>query len=151
MTASIRADACERRAFGRRATDTPGCVRIPGRGSLSCALRDISEGGALLAFAGETLPSAPRFWLSFADLPEVLCDVRHRRGGFIGVEFVGGVPPPVLRQIREPKDTSLVPPKLAGPTIRPSAFELIRNVRHRMLRAKVAVASKVARFSQESA
>ena len=47
----------DRRQFGRRHTHLVGRVKVSGRGTLSCIVRNMSEGGALLVFdRPETVP-----------------------------------------------------------------------------------------------
>lgn len=76
----------DRRAFGRRPTTINANVRL-GYRILTCLIKDISEGGALLEFAEDVdLPS--RLWLSWADSAEIMCEVRHQRNRRVGVQFL---------------------------------------------------------------
>jgi hypothetical protein len=82
-----RAKAFERRAFGRRRTNIRANVRI-GYRVVTCTIKDISEGGALLEF-DEHLELSARVWLSWPDQPnELVCEVRHSRNNSAGVQFV---------------------------------------------------------------
>lgn len=136
----------ERRAFGRRATDMPAYVRASGIAQQSCTIRDISGGGALLEFpAFSELPS--RIWLLLSDGTDVLCEVRHARGNRVGVEFVGGAPPLVLRHIVAPADPATQAPEIA--ISRPDRAEcrrLIASVRRTLIDTlRVALTSQVAK------
>lgn len=78
----------DRRQFGRRTTHTLGRIKLPGRPALSCLLKNISDGGALLVFDKPV-------WLPFAfllmtegDSRTFGCEVRHHYGVRVGVEFV---------------------------------------------------------------
>ena len=82
-----RAEAFERRAFGRRRTHIRASLRI-GYRVVKCTIKDISEGGALLEFE-EHLDLSGRVWLSWPDQPnELVCQVRHSRNNSAGVQFV---------------------------------------------------------------
>lgn len=82
-----RAEAFERRAFGRRRTHIRASLRI-GYRVVKCTIKDISEGGALLEF-DEHLDLSGRVWLSWPDQPnELVCEVRHSRSNSAGVQFV---------------------------------------------------------------
>ncbi len=85
---SIDDQSSDRRQFGRRHTHTIGRVKLPGRGSLPCIVRNLSDGGALLVF------DRPE-WLPFGFLLTIEgddttygCEVRHHFGERVGVEFV---------------------------------------------------------------
>jgi hypothetical protein len=78
----------ERRAFGRRDTQEHAIVRIAGRPTLRCVIRNISDGGALLDFGQEV-------WLPFqfkliweGTGRQETCDIKHQNGPRIGVSFV---------------------------------------------------------------
>jgi hypothetical protein len=78
----------ERRQFGRRPTFQHGWVKIPGRPPLTCVIRNISEGGALLQFdSAPTLPYS--FLLDIESFGLTIgCEIRHHYGEKIGVQFV---------------------------------------------------------------
>ncbi len=81
-------DHSDRRQFGRRQLHTLGRIKLPGRSSLSCTIRNMSEGGALLVF------DKPE-WLPFGFILTIegenktyACEVRHHYGERVGIEFV---------------------------------------------------------------
>lgn len=78
----------ERRAFGRRAANLTGYVYLPGKAGITCVIKDVSEGGALLEFAERvTLPSRLRLMREGSDIIAD-CNVRHTRGQQAGVQFL---------------------------------------------------------------
>lgn len=78
----------ERRQFGRRPTFQHGWVKIPGRPPITCVLRNMSEGGALLMFdQPQCLPYAFIMEVDGTGLTYG-CEVRHHYGVKVGVEFV---------------------------------------------------------------
>lgn len=80
----------DRRAFGRRESRIHAFARIPGRSAEPCVVRNVSDSGALLAFASAFEPPA-RFRLTVeAKGIDVLCEVRRRDGSEYGVAFVDG-------------------------------------------------------------
>lgn len=81
-------DHTERRQFGRRHTQDRGWVNLPGRPALTCIVRNISDGGALLVFdRTEWLPFA--FVLTIEGrAAQFGCEVRHHYGDRVGVAFV---------------------------------------------------------------
>jgi methyl-accepting chemotaxis protein len=81
-------DHSERRQFGRRNTYTLGHVQLPGRRSIACIVRNMSEAGALLMFERpEWLPFG--FFLTLeGDNKKYACEVRHHYGERVGIEFV---------------------------------------------------------------
>ena len=78
----------EKRQFGRRQTFLHGWVKIPGRPSVTCVIRNMSDGGALLIFdKPECLPFG--FLLDIDGKGQTFgCEVRHHYGAKVGVEFV---------------------------------------------------------------
>jgi hypothetical protein len=92
----------ERRAFGRRQTSDHAIVRVQGRPSMRCVVKNISEGGALLDFGAEV-------WLPYnfqlvweTGGREEACEIKHRNGPFVGVLFqtTKDVRPPVRDMVR---------------------------------------------------
>jgi len=80
----------DRRAFGRRESRIHAFAKIPGRSAEPCVVRNVSDSGALLAFASAFEPPA-RFRLTVeAKGIDVLCEVRRRDGAEYGVAFVDG-------------------------------------------------------------
>ena len=75
----------ERRQFGRQRTYVHGRISARGRPSVTCIMRDVSEGGALLEVSEpQWLPS--RFHLIVeADGLEVDCEIMHRAEDAVGV------------------------------------------------------------------
>ncbi len=85
---SAKTKDTERRQFGRRAAYLHGWIRLQGRPAMTCALRNISDGGALLTFDHE--PALPFEFLLEIDGLDVTvgCEVRHHFGQRVGVAFV---------------------------------------------------------------
>jgi hypothetical protein len=78
----------ERRAFGRRESFIHAIARLPGRGAEPCIVRNYSDTGALLAFAADIDPPE-RFRLHVeAKGVDVMCEVRRRVNGELGVRFM---------------------------------------------------------------
>ncbi len=78
----------ERRQFGRRAAYLHGWIRLQGRPAITCVLRNISQGGALLTFDHE--PALPFEFLLEIDGWDLTvgCEVRHHFGRRVGVAFI---------------------------------------------------------------
>ena len=78
----------DRRQIGRRHRHQTGRVQRPGRSSLPCILKNISDGGALLVF--ERPVSLPFGFILTIDGEDQTrgCEVRHHYGERVGVEFV---------------------------------------------------------------
>lgn len=77
----------EKRKFGRRSALWHAWVAVNGRAREACIIRNISEAGALLEFP-DTVPEALNFRLLVDEADfEAICDVRHKRGQFVGVFF----------------------------------------------------------------
>lgn len=83
-----KTDHVERRQFGRRHSHDRGWIKLPGRPSLPCVIRNISNGGAMLVFDRvELLPFA--FLLTIeGDAGTYGCEIRHHFGDRAGVAFV---------------------------------------------------------------
>jgi hypothetical protein len=81
------AAGAERRVFGRRNTLWHAWIATCNKQRLSCIIRNVSAGGALLELDVPLwLPN--RFDLSVDHCAvTVLCDIRHRDGDKLGVEF----------------------------------------------------------------
>lgn len=78
----------ERRQFGRRHTHTLGRIKLPGRGTLPCIVRNLSDGGALLVFEKpEWLPFGFLLTLE-GEQKTYACEIRHHYGERVGIEFV---------------------------------------------------------------
>ena len=93
MINRIKPNPGDRRQFGRRDTAYDGIVPVPGRPMLSCIVRDLSEGGALLEFQSEDVWLPYKFMLRMPSLGIVThCEVRHQRYNRVGVMFVGAKP-----------------------------------------------------------
>lgn len=77
----------ERRQFGRLKTTYHAWIRIAGRPALPCVVRDLSVTGAGVELADDcTLPT--HFTLVIDSVSFVgACQVRHREGTKLGVEF----------------------------------------------------------------
>lgn len=79
----------EKRQFGRRQTHLHAWVSVPGRPRIPCLVKDISIGGALLAFdkVPSCLPFCFRLTIESTRF-ESACEIRHTRSNAVGVEFV---------------------------------------------------------------
>jgi PilZ domain len=88
----------DRRAFGRRPTNQHAMAHIVGRAPLRCAVRDISEGGALLEF-GEPVLLRNRLRLVWEGTgQQAECEVRHVQGAKAGVQFICPNGPRIARE-----------------------------------------------------
>lgn len=77
----------ERREFDRRSAAVAAIVRMPDQSELDCKVLNISEGGALLEIdAAAAVPL--QFTLCTDDGVLLACEVRHRSGSHVGVEFI---------------------------------------------------------------
>ena len=85
---SDKTDHPEKRQFGRRQSFLHGWVKLPGRPAVTCTLRNISVGGALLVFdQPQGLPFG--FLLTIEGTGQVFgCEIRHHYGTRVGVQFV---------------------------------------------------------------
>jgi hypothetical protein len=81
----------EKRKQRRRDTAVPAlAVGQDGKPIAPCVMKDISNGGARLAFADHAeIPDWFVLWLSKGGKPRRNCRVQWRRGVEIGVAFVG--------------------------------------------------------------
>jgi hypothetical protein len=80
----------EKRKFGRRSALWHAWIAVNGRAREACIIRNISAAGALLEFPG-VVPEATNFRLMVDEAGfEAICDVRHKRGRFVGVFFAQG-------------------------------------------------------------
>ncbi len=81
-------DHHDRRQFGRRQSFLHGWIKLPGRPAVTCTLRNISIGGALLVFdQPQGLPYG--FLLTIEGTGQVFgCEIRHHYGDRVGVQFV---------------------------------------------------------------
>ncbi len=77
----------ERRNERRTRVLMPASIHVPGRGPISCSIRDLSDGGARLHVRMYAqLPE--RFELTVdADGRRFSCEIRHRSGSSINVQF----------------------------------------------------------------
>jgi hypothetical protein len=78
----------QRRQFGRRDTSTRAVASIPGHASIPCELRNVSEGGALVAFDDGFVPNRPFKLLIDGTTFNILCEVRHHSKHGVGVRFL---------------------------------------------------------------
>jgi hypothetical protein len=77
----------QRRQFSRRETNRQAMAAIPGYPMLPCEIRNVSEGGALIAFDNGFVPDKPfRLLIDGAGL-NIRCEVRHATKQGIGVRF----------------------------------------------------------------
>lgn len=84
-------DPCsgERRQFGRRLTCVHGVIRTRGRPDVTCTVRNISEGGALLQVSQPAwLPSRFQLFIEVSK-SERECEIVHRGEITVGVRFAG--------------------------------------------------------------
>ncbi len=95
----------EKRKFGRRSALWHAWVAVNGRAREACIIRNISEAGALLEFP-DLVPEALNFRLMVDEADfEAICDVRHKRGRFVGVFFTRA---PVITEVdRGPTGTEI--------------------------------------------
>ena len=78
----------ERRQFGRRETHIRGTAMLSGRLSRSFTIRNISDGGALLVFDHEFIPSGSfRIEVDGTDFV-LMCEVRRADPDGVGVSFM---------------------------------------------------------------
>ena len=85
---SLNDSNADRRQFGRRHTHVTGQIKVPGRATLTCIVRNISDGGALLVFQRpEWVPFGFLLTLDGED-KTYGCEVRHHFGERVGVAFV---------------------------------------------------------------
>jgi len=86
-TMSSRPPFHNMRSYTRRSVNWPAQVRMAGRPTISCVVKDISEQGALLEFRGRS-PLTNRFRLTIAENGfDRICHVRHRKLRTVGVQF----------------------------------------------------------------
>jgi hypothetical protein len=76
----------QRRQFSRRDTSRSAIASIPGFAPAACELRNVSEGGALIAFGNGYVPERP-FRLTIEGMT-LACEVRHSSANGIGVRFL---------------------------------------------------------------
>ncbi len=77
----------ERRSERRTRVLLPATIRLPGGGAITCSIRDLSDGGAHL-HVRQRDPLPERFELTVdADGRRFACEVRHRDGASVNVEF----------------------------------------------------------------
>lgn len=78
----------EWRQFGRRWANVHGWLHVDGRPRISCQVRNVSEGGALLEIDATASRIPEQFTLVIQPLQiEIGCEVRHQRNGSLGVRF----------------------------------------------------------------
>ncbi len=78
----------QRRQFGRRDTSTRAVVSIPGHASISCEIKNVSEGGALVAFDDGFVPNRLFKLMIDGTAFNILCEVRHHSKHGVGVRFL---------------------------------------------------------------
>lgn len=76
----------QRRQFSRRDTSRSAIALIAGFAPVTCELRNVSEGGALIAFGNSYVPDKP-FRLTIEGMT-LSCEVRHSSSNGIGVRFL---------------------------------------------------------------
>lgn len=78
----------ERRQFGRRTTFLHAWIKIPGRPTMPCIVRNLSVNGALLEFdVPDWMPYSFRLRIEASNF-EVDCELRHKGDKGCGVMFV---------------------------------------------------------------
>lgn len=78
----------QRRQFGRRDASRAAIATLPGRPPVACTVLNLSEGGALIQFAGAAIPDR-NFRLVIDDAPfTLICEIRHQASDRIGVRFL---------------------------------------------------------------
>jgi hypothetical protein len=85
----------ERRQFGRRLTCVHAVIRMRGRPDITCTVRNVSEGGALLQVPRPAwLPSRFELFVE-ANKSARQCEIVHRGEITVGVRFTEGGQQPV--------------------------------------------------------
>jgi hypothetical protein len=85
---SSSAASVQRRQFGRRDGSRPAYATLPGGTPIACTVSNLSEGGALVEFAGASIPTR-NFRLSVDGAPyTMICEIRHQAATSVGVRFV---------------------------------------------------------------
>jgi methyl-accepting chemotaxis protein len=87
----------ERRNERRTRVLLPASIHMPGRGPITCSIRDLSDGGARLHVRMHAqVPD--RFDLTIdADGRRFNCEIRHRSGTNINVQFRSAIPDGMMR------------------------------------------------------
>ena len=95
------------RQFGRRQTNLQGWISVAGRPRLSCIVRDISVGGALLEF--EKPSWMPYNFKLTIDATRFVtwCEVRHHRANAVGVRFIEAMATSAVEPVRAEGTRSL--------------------------------------------
>ena len=121
----------DRRAFGRRRIFIHATILIPGRPPSPCMMRNFSRGGALLQLS-ERLEPPFAFDLRFDLTGErIVCEVRHVRRNWLGVQFAGADVEGCLRRalgergVRRPRYAA---PGTLAPLPRISGRDLRRTI-----------------------
>ena len=81
----------DRRQFGRRQTSLHAWIEVQGRPRLSCVVRNISVGGALLGLdQPQWLPYNFKLHIEATRFVS-WCEVRHQQPGAVGVRFLSAI------------------------------------------------------------
>ncbi|MDP4026304.1 PAS domain S-box protein [Methylobacterium sp. NEAU 140] len=89
----------ERRTDKRTRVLLPAEIHLPGGGRVACSVRDLSDGGARLHVLGHAqIPE--RFVMTIDDeRRRVTCEIRHRAGASLNVQFVQPVEGKIARAV----------------------------------------------------
>lgn len=85
---SLHQSERQRRQFGRREASTHAIASVPGRASVVCEIKNVSEGGALIVFDDTYVPNRPFRLLIDGMSLNLLCEVRHQGKYGVGVRFL---------------------------------------------------------------
>lgn len=78
----------QRRQFGRREMSRAAHAMLPGGSAIACTVTNLSNGGALVEFAGGAVPTRS-FRLSIEGAPyTMVCEIRHQGPSSVGVRFL---------------------------------------------------------------
>ncbi len=112
----------DRRRFGRRDSQIPALVQVPGQAAVACVVTDHSEGGAFLELTGGAV--LPR--LVQLILPEkaitLTVEVRHRSRHGVGIQFLRGDVQAFQAAVAGQRPAVLTP---RAPTIEAAAAERV--------------------------
>lgn len=100
LDGATEASWVERRQSRRRPTFLHCWIRLPGRAPVTCIVRNMSEGGALLEVPENTwLPSRFRLEIAAESFASD-CEIRHQRDNSVGVCFLARPSTPFPRRGR---------------------------------------------------
>lgn len=126
-----------RRQFGRRDTDRSANAIVSGRSAIKCAVRNLSEGRALIQFPDLFVPNRP-FRLDIEGAPiSLLCEVRHSGKYGVGVKFLNPADGPALIRHLYPSASQINDEGAIDPTSLRAASPPLPVISHKALRMRV--------------